>query len=96
MWGFLFVCLLLFILTCFTVTDWPHTLLSSFGEPTLEVDKETLLMLGVIRPQISHFSSDDRVCSHSTEKVSCILHIRASVAVNDYDFDIPQCGPETG
>lgn len=45
----LLVFLLLFILICFTVTDWPHTLLSSFGEPTLEVDKEIFLMLGVLR-----------------------------------------------
>lgn len=38
-----------FILTCFMVTGWPHTQLSSFGEPTLEVDKKTFLSLGVLR-----------------------------------------------
>lgn len=46
----LFVVLLpSFILSCFMVTGWPHTQLSSFGEPTLEVDKKTFLLLGVLR-----------------------------------------------
>lgn len=52
------------------VTVWAHNQLSSFGEPTLEVDKETFLLLVVFRT-LSGTTAQKK-------EGFCILHIRAS------------------
>lgn len=74
-----------FILAYFMVTDWLHTQLNSFGEPTLEVDKETSLWLEVFSTPRLHTSVQMIESATTVQKKegSCILHIRASVAMND-------------